>query len=244
MSELALVVLSGGLDSTTALAMAVDAMAMESKVDKVVAVTFEYGQKHANEVLAAEAITAYYGVDHSIIPLPASVFAGGVLTTNEEVPDMRYSDLPDGEMSPTYVPFRNGNLLSLAAAKADSMLRSTYQDDDDPRNYNATLWAGMHAEDAQGFAYADCTPEFLGSMAAAIYIGTYGRVRLHTPFQTMEKWEIVATGLALDVPYYLTVSCYRGTAPACGRCATCHARLEAFDRCSTPDPIDYEVRNG
>lgn len=228
MNELAVVVLSGGLDSTTALGLACD-----SDAEKVVAVTFEYGQKHAIEVAAAQNIADYYGVTHSVIPLPEAIFKGGVLTTDEDVPDMRYSDLPSGTMSPTYVPFRNGTLLSMAAAKADSMLREM-------DGKSALIYAGMHAEDAQGFAYADCTPEFLGAMSSAIYIATYGRVRLHCPFQALQKWEIVKIGTQIDVPYQLTHSCYRGTSPACGRCATCYARVEAFMLAGRDDPIPYE----
>lgn len=227
MSELNVVVLSGGLDSATALGMAV----REHEVVK--AVTFDYNQKHKTEISSAGHLCAHYGVHWLIVPLPPLLFKGGSLTTEEEVLDMRYDDLPSGQMSPTYVPFRNGNLISMAVAYADSEVRrwDAFKE--------ATVWAGMHAEDAQGFAYADCTPEFLGAMTAAVHIGTYGRVRLHTPFQAMEKWEIIQKGMALDVPYELTYSCYRGGYPACGACSTCHARIEAFQRAGYEDPIAY-----
>lgn len=232
MDQLAVTVLSGGLDSATALGIAVQ----KHGHDNVRTITFEYGQKHANEVEAAQALCDYYRVPQTVVPLPTDLFRGGVLTTDAEVPDMKYSDLPDGVMSPTYVPFRNGNLLSMSAAYADTLLR-----EDDSRWQSALLYAGMHAEDAAGFAYADCTPEFLGAMAAAIHIGTYGRVRLQALFQFTTKADIIRLGMSLRVPYHLTRSCYRGDDLACGTCATCQARLEAFTEAGFFDPAEYAV---
>lgn len=226
--NLNVVVLSGGLDSATALAMANEDSRAVTK-----AVTFDYGQKHAREMSMASELARHYGLELQFIELPHSLFRGGSLTTGEEIKDMRYDDLPSGEMSPTYVPFRNANLISMAVAYADGEVRRH------PAFEKATVWAGMHAEDAQGFAYADCTPEFLGAMTSAVYIGTYGRVRFHAPFQASEKWEIIQKGMELNVPYELTHSCYRGGYPACGACSTCHARLEAFAQAGFQDPIAY-----
>lgn len=242
---LAVVVLSGGLDSATALGIAVQRYGAENTH----AVSFNYGQKHTVELMCARDLTHYYGVQHATYNLPHQLFVGGVLTTDEEVPDMLYEDLPSGTMSPTYVPFRNGNLLSQAAAYAETVLRETekFMDGEYEREVpsnpweNALLFAGMHAEDGEGFAYADCTPEFLGAMASAIHTGTYGRVRLHALFQHMMKHQIVTLGLRHAVPYDLTHSCYRGVRPACGRCATCHARLTAFELAEATDPIEYAV---
>jgi len=140
-------------------------------------------------------------------------------------------------MSPTYVPFRNGNLLAQAAAYADSLVRPLGEAGFD--GTLATVYAGQHAEDAAGFAYADCTPEFLGAMAAAIYVGTYGHVRLQTLFQHSTKADIIRLGMSLGVPYWMTQSCYRGERPACGACSTCHARLEAFEEAGFEDPLPY-----
>lgn len=250
MSTLAIVVLSGGVDSATALGIAVD----RHEAKNVEALSFFYGQKHSIELECAASLAAHYGITHKQISLPPELFHGGVLTTDEEIPDMRYDDLPSGEMSPTYVPFRNGNLLAQAVAYADSQLRKESHVDTPTGGelatalnwHEALVYAGMHSEDAAGFAYADCTPEFLGAMAAAIHVGTYGRVRLQALFQFMEKWQIIQAGNLIDVPYQMTHSCYRGERPACGRCSTCHARLEAFDQAGVPDPIEYAegVRNG
>lgn len=235
MATLHLVILSGGLDSATALGVA-DFEADKEGGDVVAAVSYDYGQKHSIELECAKELTAHYKCGHKIIPLSTDPFRGGVLTTDQEVPDMSYDDLPSGTMSPTYVPFRNGTLISMSAALADSIL----QEDEDLDN--AILYAGMHAEDGAGFAYADCTPEFLGAMAAAVYVGTYGRVRFQAIFEHYTKGKIVLEGFHLRVPYEHTHSCYKGERPACGTCSTCRARLDAFNAINMHDPIDYEVR--
>lgn len=233
MATLRLVILSGGLDSATALGIAHDDMA---KDDLLAAVSYDYGQKHSIELECAKNLTAHYGCEHKIISLSPDPFKGGVLTTDAEVPDMSYDDLPSGTMSPTYVPFRNGNLISMSAGLADSILQANEDLDE------ALLYCGMHAEDGAGFAYADCTPEFLGAMANAVYVGTYQRVRLHALFQHLEKADVIHRGFHLRVPYELTHSCYRGQRPACGTCSTCRARLEAFNAMNMHDPIEYEER--
>jgi 7-cyano-7-deazaguanine synthase len=232
MATLHLVILSGGLDSATALGVADKA---KDEKDVVMAVSYDYGQRHSIELLCAKELTAHYSCEHKIIPLSTDPFRGGVLTTDQEVPDMSYDDLPSGVMSPTYVPFRNGTLISMSAALADSVLQANEDLDD------CLLYAGMHSEDAAGFAYADCTPEFLGAMAAAVYVGTYGRVRFQALFEHLTKWEILIKGFHLKVPYEKTHSCYKGTRPACGTCSTCRARLEAFHGAHMHDPIEYEV---
>jgi 7-cyano-7-deazaguanine synthase len=101
----------------------------------------------------------------------------------------------------------------------------------------------MHAEDAANWAYPDCTPEFLGAMACAIYIGTYQKVRLVTPFVQAMKVAIVQEGLLLGVPYSLTRSCYAETVVSCGKCPTCLSRLAAFESNDEEDPIPYEFDN-
>ena len=235
MATLRLVILSGGLDSATALGIA---HADLEEGDLLAAVSYNYGQKHSIELECAKDLTKHYNCEHKIISLSPDPFKGGVLTTDTEVPDMSYDDLPSGVMSPTYVPFRNGTLISMSAGLADSVLQGQANKNLD----NALLYCGMHAEDGAGFAYADCTPEFLGAMANAVYVGTYQRVRLHALFQHLEKADVVLKGFQKRVPYALTHSCYRGGRPACGRCSTCRARLEAFDACNMHDPLEYEVR--
>jgi 7-cyano-7-deazaguanine synthase len=232
MNDVGVVVLSGGLDSATALGVA------KQEVADLYAISFDYGQKHRIELDCAIDLARYYDVvEHQIVKLDPSPFKGGVLTTDNEIQDMRYDDLASGTMSPTYVPFRNGNLIAQGVAYADSIIRPMIEGGLDVK---ATVYAGMHSEDAAGFAYADCTPEFLGAMAAATFIGTYGNVRFNALFANSTKDEIIRRGMALAVPYGRTHSCYRGSRPACGACSTCHARLEAFEAAGFEDPLSYE----
>src|SRR5690606_32391056 len=98
---------------------------------------------------------------------------------------------------------------------------------------------GAHAEDAQNWAYPDCTPEFIGAMANAIFIGSYQRLRLWAPLMNMQKYQIVRVGADLGVPFHLTTSCYKGGDKHCGTCPTCISRKGAFIRANVPDPTVY-----
>jgi 7-cyano-7-deazaguanine synthase len=225
----AVVLHSGGLDSSTCLAIAVD----EHGADEVVALSMWYGQKHTREIDAAIAVAAHYGVTHDEIGLPSELFrgSGSALLPDDgrEMPQMSYEELSEQVgPSPTYVPYRNGALLSLAAAYA--LARGAEE-----------LYFGAHSEDAHNFAYPDCTPEFIGAQAAAIYIGTYHKIRLVSPLMWMTKAEVVATGINYDVPFELTWSCYEGGEVACGLCPTCQGRIHAFAENNMDDPIPYAM---
>ena len=213
--------LSGGLDSTVATAIAIS----QYGANNVEAISIDYGQRHKKEIKSAYEVCIYYGIDHSVMhitDMPTSMLTD----ETREVPNANYADLPEG-VSPTYVPFRNGQLLSKIAARA-----SMY---DGP----SVIFAGMHAEDAERDAYPDCTSHFLGAMAAAIYIGTYHKVRLNVPLVSMFKRDIVAWGHDLSVPFQLTWSCYKGEALHCGTCPTCRARKQAFKDAQVNDPTEY-----
>lgn len=225
-SDTAVVLLSGGLDSATCLAIAAE------RHMRLYAVSFVYGQKHEEEVNHAADLAEMYNAVHRIIPLPR-IFTGteSVLIAENALPmpKMSYEDINASEgVSPTYVPFRNANLLSMATAYAMTVDASW-------------LYAGMHGEDALNWAYPDCTPEFLGAMANAIYVGTYHKVRLVTPLMHMMKSDVVRLGLELDVPFDLTMSCYEGIEPACGVCPTCVGRIQAFMQNLVVDPIEYAI---
>lgn len=220
----AVVLLSGGLDSTTALALAL------SQGRECAALTMFYGQRHVVEVEAAQRIAE----EHYRIPWEerAAWIPSGdsVLMQHEaEMPHKPYSEIEG--VSPTYVPFRNGIFLATATAIA---LNGKYDE----------VWFGAHADDADGWAYPDCTPEFIGAIQNAIFVGTYHKVRLVAPFTYATKADIVRKGLDLDAPYSLTVSCYEGKNVACGECPTCLSRLEAFKANDATDPITYAISYG
>lgn len=246
----AFVLLSGGLDSTTALYLA----AAEHGVENVEAIGIDYGQRHSRELRAAKEICEQLGVNHTILQLGEQHDS---MLTNEhvEIPSISYADIQG--ISPTYVPFRNGQMLSRLAAYAHNWSMKDeernfgagpeFQVDRDANPSEGVIYFGAHAEDALNWAYPDCTPEFVGAMANAIYIGTYKRIRLITPFLFSSKADIVRTGFALQdrhpqyfrVPYEKTWSCYKGGDVHCGVCPTCRARQQAFATAEEDDPTFY-----
>lgn len=228
----AVVLSSGGVDSTTCVAMAVNELGSAN----VVTLSFKYGQRHEKELESAQKIADFYGLAHYVYDL-TSIFAYSdcsLLSSSKEKPEhMSYADqiARDGEGKvSTYVPFRNGLMLSATAALAQSL----YPEEE------CGIWIGAHADDAAGNAYADCSVAFNESMGRAISIGTYELVKLHAPLNRLNKAQVVAEGLKLGVPYDLTWSCYEGGEKACGKCATCIDRLAAFRANGCEDPIDYE----
>jgi 7-cyano-7-deazaguanine synthase len=223
--------LSGGLDSTAALARAIGIHGVEN----VRAISIDYGQRHRRELQSATAVTEYYDIEHDIVSI--SIPRTMLTDPSVEVPHISYAEIKG--VSPTYVPFRNGLMLStltslIAGRHLDpTQIGSPYFDQE------AVIYWGAHADDAAGGAYPDCTVEFIGAMACAIDIGTYHRVRMVAPFATMFKHEIVAEAVHRAAPLHLTWSCYEGGTKHCGLCATCRARKEAFEVAGLPDPTEY-----
>lgn len=228
----ALVLSSGGCDSTTCVGIAVKDVGYEN----VSTVSVFYGQKHNKELECADKVADFYNVKHYVLDLSNVLqYSNCSLMKNstEEIPMMSYAEQieknGEGKVS-TYVPFRNGLMLSAVAALAQSI----YPDDD------VDIYLGAHADDAAGRAYADCSEEFTSAMNTAIVIGTYGKVRVVAPLVNLNKAGVVKLGLSIDVPYNLTYSCYNGSEKACGRCGTCIDRLNAFKANGVQDPIEYE----
>lgn len=218
-----LVSLSGGVDSTTTLGIAKE-LALNTG-GKVGAISFDYGQRHKKELQCAADICKAMEVDeHYVMTMPNNHLKSALTNPDIAIPSVSYNEIEG--MSPAYVPFRNGTMLSLMTGYAVS------------KEYDIIM-AGPHAEDAENWAYADCTLEFMGAMAAAIYVGTYNKVRLLTPLLFMSKTEVVLKGLELGVPFELTWSCYIGGEKHCGVCPTCRARKEAFLLADVADPTAY-----
>ena len=224
-----LVLSSGGLDSTTCLGMVVDKYGS----DRISTLMVHYGQKHVKELDCAKMIARYYGVSHYEFDV-AGIFKysdSALLTkSTQHIAQASYSDQMKDSGSnkiDTYVPFRNGLMLSLAASFADGL----YKNDD------IEIYIGVHKDDAVVSAYADCSASFINAMDSAISIGTYGRVRLIAPFIDNNKTEVVRKGLDLQVPYHLTWSCYEGGQKPCGKCATCIDRAKAFAANKVKDPL-------
>lgn len=221
----AVVLLSGGIDSTTCLAMAVN----EFGTDNVKALCLSYGQKHDKELQSAMKVAKYYDVQLVVEEINPFQFSDcSLLKGRGDIKHKSYAEQLEeigGEGTvDTYVPFRNGILLSVAAAFAYSI----------GANY---VYYGAHADDAAGRAYPDCTPEFVTAMDAAIYEGTGHRVNVIAPLLMMNKSEVVTTGLRVGAPYELTWSCYEGGEKPCGKCGTCIDRMKAFEANGIVDPI-------
>lgn len=222
----ALVLTSGGVDSTTALALAIDKYGS----DHVIALSISYGQKHTKELEAAKAVAAHYGLEQRFLDL-ALIFKDSNCSllegSTEEIPEASYAEQiaeTHGETPvSTYVPFRNGLFLSAAASIALS-------------NDCEVIYYGAHADDAAGFAYPDCSPVFNKAMNDAIYEGSGHQLHIETPFVNKTKADIVAIGLKLGVPYALTWSCYEGGEKPCGKCGTCIDRAAAFAANGVADP--------
>lgn len=224
----ALVLSSGGVDSTTCVGIAVKDVGSEN----VSTVSVFYGQKHNKELECADKVAEFYNVKHYLLDLSNVLQYSNcslMKKSTEDIPMMSYAEQieknGEGKVS-TYVPFRNGLMLSSVAALAQSI----YPDDD------VDIYLGAHADDAAGRAYADCSEEFTSAMNTAIVIGTYGKVRVVAPLVNLNKAGVVKLGLSIDVPYKYTWSCYSGGDKPCGHCGTCIDRAKAFEANGIADP--------
>ena len=222
----ALVLSSGGLDSTTALALAV----AKYRKENVIALSVSYGQKHDKEIQAAKAVAEYYQVEQMFLDLtPIFSYSNSSLLkqSTEAIPEKSYArqiDETEGNKPvSTYVPFRNGLFISSAASIALS-------------RDCGVIYYGAHADDAAGAAYPDCSPIFNKAMNQAVWEGSGHQLRIEAPFVNMNKGEIVKLGMDLGVPYELTWSCYEGGDVPCGKCGTCIDRAKAFAANALEDP--------
>lgn len=217
------VLLSGGLDSATVLALA------QAAGRDVHALSFDYGQRHRIELDAARAIAVKGGVaEHVLFSLDLRVFGGSALTSSIDVPK---DALDDGGIPVTYVPARNIIFLSLATGFAEVTGAEE-------------IWIGVNAIDYSG--YPDCRPEFIDAFQKAILKGTKSgveqqRPRIITPLLHLSKAEIIRKGVELGVDYSMTTSCYDPDegGRACGHCDSCILRRRGFEEARVPDPTRY-----
>ena len=212
-------VLSGGMDSSAALAK----MLLTDQV--IGAVSFNYGSKHNDkEWESARLIAQHYSVPIIRFDLDfmSQHFKSDLLKTGGEIPEGHYAD---PSMKKTVVPFRNGIMLSIAAGYAESIGAEG-------------IILGNHFGDRA--VYPDCRKEFIEPMQKAIELGTYAKIKLISPFCDVDKTEIARQGNDIGVPFNLTWSCYKGGEKHCGKCGTCVERIEAFKLANVKDETVYE----
>lgn len=222
----ALVLFSGGLDSSTCLALAVKRFG----ADNVTALSVYYGQKHDKEIAASKRVAEHYKVEYRTLDL-AALFAGSDCSllkgSHDEIPKESYAEqlaVTGGKPVSTYVPFRNGLFLASAASIALSLGCEV-------------IYYGAHGDDAAGNAYPDCSDKFNNAMNEAIFTGSGEQLRIEAPFVGLKKADVVRTGAELGVPFELTWSCYEGADKPCGVCGTCRDRAKAFKANGLIDPL-------
>ena len=223
----AVLLLSGGLDSTTMLAYAV------TQGYDVHAMTFRYGQRHSAEIDAARRVATTYEVkNHVVVDIDLRTFGGSALTANIDVPKGRSDEAIGHGIPITYVPARNTIFLSFCLAWAEVLNASD-------------IFIGVNALDYSG--YPDCRPEYVRAFQHMANLATRGAVegstpiRIQTPLLDLTKREIVQLGLSLGVDYSVTLSCYdpSGAGDACGHCDACRLRLKGFEEAGMRDPASY-----
>lgn len=220
----AVVLLSGGLDSTTVLAQAL------ADGCEATALSFRYGQRHSRELRSAAAVAARYGVRHVVVDLDLSSFRSALTRPDLEVPECRPESEVGSDIPITYVPARNIIMMSVAAGLCESVGADR-------------IYIGANCVDYSG--YPDCRPEFFEAFRRMLAVGTKagveGRpIQVMTPILDCSKADIVRLGKRLGAPLELTWSCYEGGERACGRCDSCRLRLKGFREAGYEDEIEYE----
>ena len=219
--EAALVVLSGGLDSTVCMAVA-----RKDGANRLLAVTFDYGQRHRIELARAAAVAAAYDAEHLVVAIDMRGWGGSALTDASIAVPSAGDGGEDGRIPVTYVPARNLIFLSLAAGIAEARGADT-------------VYLGVNALDYSG--YPDCRPEFVDAFRAAAALALKRGVEgdpldVRTPLVDATKADIVRLGIDLGAPLHLTWSCYRGGPDPCGDCDSCALRAKGFAEAGVPDP--------
>ena len=223
----AIVLLSGGLDSTVSLACAVD-----RDYDYIQTVSYDYNQRHKSELIAASAVAAHYNLPHTIYPialpaLPSSLTQSDILPHENRAPENMSLFLPN-----TWVPGRNAVFLTHACQVSYSLFKTT------DAIYALDIYIGVNILDYSG--YPDCRPKFIVRFAEMINAAFEGSVRFNikTPLISLTKTQIIQKGIDLNAPLGLTISCYHGT--RCGTCDSCILRTAGFQTIGIPDPANFK----
>lgn len=219
MSEKVVVIYSGGMDSYTVLHKAL----RDGK--QVHALSFDYGQRHKKELDYAAKVCDKLNIPHKVVDISAinTLIGGSALTDDIDVPEGHYEE---PSMKQTVVPNRNMILLSMAVGYAVSLEANE-------------VYYGAHSGDHA--IYPDCRPEFVNKMNDVCRIANYTQVEIVTPYLDVSKTDILTAGLAMDLDYGETWTCYNGREKACGKCGACEERLEAFRDNQATDPLEYEA---
>ncbi|MFD2613216.1 7-cyano-7-deazaguanine synthase QueC [Paenibacillus gansuensis] len=222
----AVIILSGGLDSTTCMGYA------KTSGYELYPITFDYGQRHRIELENARKVAEFYEVSHrhKVVRLDFLREFGGSALTDDTIEVPEGAESPEEDIPVTYVPGRNLLFLSIAASYAEV-------------NGAEAVYIGVNAMDYSG--YPDCRPEFIRKMEEVIAVGTKAGAQgktlsIETPLIDLTKAEIIREGMKMGVPYELTTSCYNGKEEACGICDSCRLRLKGFAEAGMTDPIPYE----
>ena len=227
MKNKAVALLSGGLDSTTTLAIA------KNQGFEIYALSFDYGQRHRVELEQAQIIAQKFEVaDHQIMAIDLRQFGGSALTDSIDVPTNRDEEEMSSEIPITYVPARNTIFLSFCLAYAEVKKAGN-------------IFLGVNAVDYSG--YPDCRPEFIAAFETLANLATKAgmegikKLKIHTPLIQFTKADIIRIGIELGVDYSLTLSCYnpRKEGTACGVCDSCLLRLKGFSQAGLKDPVEY-----
>lgn len=218
------VVLSGGMDSTTVLYRALAEAKKAGHEGEVKAISFNYGQRHKKELEFAKRTCGLLGVEHKIIDLSPlqELLKGSALTDDIEVPEGHYED---ESMKLTVVPNRNAIMANIAIGYAVAL------------KYN-TVALGVHSGDHA--IYPDCRPVFVKALSVLADVANYEPVNIYTPYLDTDKEGILRDGFELGVDYGITWTCYAGREKACGKCGSCQERREAFKNIGQEDPLPYE----
>jgi len=226
----AVVVLSGGLDSTVCMSVA--------KQDgyKIFPITFSYGQRHSREIEQAKKVAKFYSCNkHLILDIGffREIGASALTSYNIDVPTDRSVEQMQEDIPVTYVPFRNAVFLSMAVGYAEAIQAEK-------------IYIGVNALDYSG--YPDCRPRFIQAFQEVVNLGTAASdknmpIKIATPLISLTKGEIIKVGVKNGAPLHLTTSCYLGGEKACGKCDSCRLRLKGFREAGIQDPIEYEIKD-